>query len=99
MNRLLLAVITLAPFCAVAEETLSEMYPGPWAYDFDNRITGALVQAKVKGCGIYRYRVSRNSNSEFLVYCSRDDEHWKAYMVWPNINKVMGPYQPDPSLP
>jgi hypothetical protein len=98
LKRLLLALGALLPLAASAE-ALKEMYPEPWVYDFNNSITGALVQAKVKGCGIYRYRVSRGSESEFLVYCSRDNENWKAYMVWPNISKVMGPYAPDPSIP
>ncbi|MGY2337922.1 hypothetical protein ACW9HW_01570 [Pseudomonas sp. SDO5532_S415] len=98
MKRLLLALGILVPMAASAE-SVKEMYPGPWVWDFNNAITGALVQAKVKGCGIYRYRVSRSSDSEYLVYCSRDNENWKAYMVWPNISKVMGPYPPDPALP
>lgn len=78
--------------------TLSEQYPAPWVYEFSNTITTALVEAKVKGCGIYKYRVSSGSKSEFLVYCSRDNENWKAYLVWPNIHKVLGPYAPDDSL-
>ena len=98
MRRLLLLLGLLLPLAASAE-SVKDMYPGPWVYDFNNNITSALAQAKVKGCGIYRYRVSRSSNSEYLVYCSRDNEIWKAYMVWPNISKVMGPYPPDPSLP
>lgn len=98
MKRLMLALAALIPI-AVSAGSVKEMYPGPWVYEFNTSITGALVQAKVKGCGIYRYRVSRNSDSEYLVYCSRDNESWKAYMVWPNINKVMGPYDPDPELP
>ena len=82
----------------VLASSLSDQYPGPWVYDFSNTITTALVEAKVKGCGIYKYRLSSGSKSEFLVYCSRDNEHWKAYMVWPNIHKVLGPYTPDDSL-
>ncbi|WP_339503956.1 hypothetical protein [Pseudomonas sp. RL_105y_Pfl2_101] len=98
MKRLIIALAALIPMAASAE-SVKQMYPGPWVYEFNNAVTGALVQAKVKGCGIYRYRVSRSSDSEYLVYCSRDNENWKAYMVWPNINKVMGPYEPDPDLP
>jgi hypothetical protein len=98
MNRLFVALAALLPLWASAE-AVDEMYPSPWVYEFDNSITTALVRAKVKGCGIYRYRVSRSSASEYLVYCSRDNERWKAYLVWPNINKVLGPYQPDPLLP
>lgn len=80
-------------------ESVAQKYPGPWVYDFNPSITKALVVANVSGCGIYRYRVSKDSNSEFLVYCSSDNENWSAYLVWPNIENVMGPYPPDPNLP
>ncbi len=80
-------------------KTVSDMYPAPWRYEFNTEITRTLVAAKVSACGIYRYRVSRDSNSEYLVYCSRDNKHWLAYLVWPNISKTLGPYQPDLDLP
>lgn len=80
-------------------EQISQMYPGPWVREFNTEITRTLVAADVQGCGIYRYRVSRTSKTEFLVYCSRDIKHWQAYMVWPNLRKVLGPYAPDPQLP
>ncbi|MFJ3486628.1 hypothetical protein ACIPL1_24965 [Pseudomonas sp. NPDC090202] len=86
------------PAYVEVEKTTEELYPAPWVYEFSNTITTALVEAKVKGCGIYKYRVSSGSKSEFLVYCSRDNQNWKAYMVWPNIHKVLGPYAPDSSL-
>ncbi len=90
---------SVMPVLAMGEDSIAQKYPGPWVYDFNTPITTALVGADVSGCGIYRYRVSRESSSEFLVYCSSDNENWTAYLVWPNIEKVMGPYPPDPSLP
>lgn len=84
---------------AFKPEQISQTYPGPWLHEFNTEITRTLVAADIKACGIYRYRVSRKSKTEFLVYCSRDNKHWQAYMVWPNIRKVLGPYPPDPQLP
>lgn len=98
MKRILLALCLSIPVVANAE-SVQDMYPGPWQYEFNTEITTALVVSKVKGCGQYRYRVSTRSTSEFLVYCSRDGEKWLAYMVWPKLEKALGPYQPDPALP
>ncbi|NCE83480.1 hypothetical protein DK870_03575 [Pseudomonas sp. Q1] len=96
LKRLLLTIGTLLPLAAYAG-ALNEMYPGPWIYEFNNTITDALVQAKVDHCENYRYRVSRRSNGEFLVYCSRDNEKnqdERAYIVVPETSMVMGPYEP-----
>jgi len=98
LKRFLVSAALLLPFGAQAE-SVEDKYPGDWNWEYNTAISASLAQAKVKGCGIIRYRVSRDSSSEFLVYCSNDNENWKAYLVWPNINKVLGPYQPDPSLP
>lgn len=98
MKKFLALVALLLPLGAHAD-SVKEMYPGDWNWEYNNAITASLAQAKVRDCGIIRYRVSRDSSSEFLVYCSNDNENWSAYLVWPNINKVLGPYQPDPSLP
>lgn len=98
MTKLLIGVLLILPL-GVHAESVASKYPGEWNWEYNTAISSSLAQAKVKGCGITRYRASRDSSSEFLVYCSNDNEHWKAYMVWPNISKVLGPYQPDPSLP
>lgn len=71
---------------------IESQYPGPWKTDFNMKVTKALSQYGARGCGIIIYRTSRNSESEFLAACSTDNENWKAYMVWPNIGEVMGPY-------
>lgn len=96
-NKYILAVASF--FFAQAAMALSPdveaQYPAPWISEFNFEITKAMTQAKVKQCGIIKYRVSRNSNSEFLVACSSDGTTWSSYMVWPKINKVMGPYTMD----
>lgn len=98
LKKLLVGLALLLPIAAQAESVASK-YPGEWNWEYNTAISASLAQSKVRGCGITRYRVSRDSSSEFLVYCSSDNENWKAYIVWPKINKVLGPYQPDPSLP
>lgn len=84
---------------AVSADSLEEMYPAPWISADNPSITRALSEADVDGCGKYRYRVSSGSKSEFLVYCIRGGRATQAFMVWPNIHKVLGPYPPDPALP
>lgn len=92
-----LGLVVLVPTMAAAE-SLSEIYPGPWRSDANQSISRALAEQDVEGCSKYRYRIAAKSNSEFLVYCYRGGAVKSAYMVWPNINKVLGPYQPDNSL-
>jgi hypothetical protein len=84
---------------AVSAKTLDEQYPAPWIKADNPSITRAFSEADIDGCGKYRYRVSSGSKSEFLVYCTHGGRVTQAFMVWPNIHKLMGPYPPDPSLP
>lgn len=98
MKRVMLVLFGLLPL-AVSAQTLDEQYPAPWVKADNPSITRALSEADVDGCGNYRYRVSSGSRSEFLVYCTRSGRVTQAFMVWPNIHKLMGPYPPDPSLP
>lgn len=79
-------------------ESLDDMYPAPWKTQANASITAALNEHVVEGCSKYRYRVAQKSKSEFLVYCYRGGVAKSAYMVWPNIHKVLGPYQPDASI-
>lgn len=98
MKQVMLVLFGLLPL-VVSAKTLEEQYPAPWIKADDPSITRALSEADVDGCGKYRYRVSSGSKSEFLVYCTRGGRVTQAFMVWPNIHKLMGPYPPDPSLP
>ncbi|WP_032832193.1 hypothetical protein [Pseudomonas sp. GM78] len=98
MKRFLLALGVLMPMAASAKP-LEEQYPAPWIKADNPSITRAFAESGVEGCGKYRYRVSSDSKSEFLVYCTRGGKATQAFMVWPNIHKLMGPYPPEPSLP
>lgn len=79
-------------------ESLEEMYPAPWIAKSNPRINQALDDEGIEGCAKYRYRVASKSESEFLIYCYSGGKPRSAYMVWPNIHKVLGPYTPDTSL-
>ncbi|MFJ2319239.1 hypothetical protein [Pseudomonas sp. NPDC087817] len=98
MKRMALVFFGLLPMTALAQ-SLEELYPAPWIKADNPSISRALSEADIEGCGKYRYRISSGSNSEFLVYCLRGGRATQAFMVWPNIHKLMGPYPPDPSLP
>lgn len=89
--------LALMSFNAAAEPVSSD-YPGPWEWDFHFQLTRALTVNEVTGCGAFKYRVSKSDSSEFLVYCSSDLKNWKAYRVWPNRERVRGPYKSDPAL-
>ena len=85
---------------AQRELTIAERYPAPWQTDIRGEISSTLASKQARGCGVYAYRQSVNSTSEFLVYCSPDGiKNWTAYQVWPNLNDVIGPMLPDPQIP
>lgn len=102
MHKFILMVIVVAMFTfnipSARSEGLAEMYPGPWQDDFNMSITKALSKNRITGCGEYKYRAHKSSSNEYLVYCTRDGNHWTAYLVWDLIGKVMGPYKTDPSI-
>lgn len=80
------------------ELSVKERYPGPWRTDSNLDIINALVQNNVMGCGEYKYRPSTVNRGEYLVNCTSDGRYWNSYLVWVPLNKIMGPYTPDPTL-
>lgn len=77
---------------------LSERYSGSWQEDFNLAITKTFVAKGISDCGQYKFRESSKDRGEYLVYCTSDGNNWTAYLVWPNISEVTGPYTLDPSL-
>jgi hypothetical protein len=77
---------------------IDQRYPGPWKEDFHVGITRALAINKIEGCGQYKYRQSSNMDNEYVVYCTRDGKTWVSYLVFPQIEKALGPYSIDPKL-
>lgn len=94
----LLLLLGLFAGQAMAEENLADRFPGPWQHEFSPEITKALTVNRVAGCGQYKYREDAKKTQEYIVYCSRDGKRWLAYIVWPSIERLMGPYNPSPSL-
>ena len=58
-------------------------FPPPWISAFNLRISRALVQMKLRGCGQYRYRESLKQPGDFLVECNPDGRTWHRYRVRP----------------
>ncbi len=88
----------ISTIASASDLTLSERYSQPWRDDFHLGITKAFAAKSIRECGQYKFRESSRDKNEFLVYCTRDGRTWKAFIVWPNIGEVMGPYAPDSSL-
>lgn len=95
----ILAALTLAAAALPCAAGLAEDYPGPWRTDAAPGITRTLARHGVAGCGQYAWRQRAGGGDEFLVYCTADGRTWMAWLAWPKIEKVMGPYPADPRLP
>ena len=93
MHKLL--ILLLITFSAPAFAGKQE-YEANWNTEFHKGINTTLIKKRVRGCGEYKYKENVNHRSEFLVRCTRDGKNWTAYLVWPKINKIMGPFKTDP---
>lgn len=93
----LLAVFVLWTSVSAYAIDMSE-YRGPWIEEFNPQITKALIAKQIRGCGEYKYRENARHHSEYLVHCTADGKNWVAYLVWPKIKEVEGPFRADPSL-
>lgn len=71
-------------------KTEAEMYPGNWKETFSTDLSIALARNKISGCGQFEYKSARDGE-EYLVACTRDGERWTGYIVFPRIEKVVGP--------
>lgn len=94
----LLLLLGLFTGQVMAKESVADRYPGPWEDEYHQAITTTLTVNRIAGCGQYKYREDVRQSQEYLVYCTRDGKRWLAYLVWPRLEKVLGPYTPDPSL-
>lgn len=80
------------------DTSLGSKYEANWKTDVNLKISQALVKSNIRNCGEYKYKESRTHKGEYVVYCTRDGINWTSYLVWTGTKKVMGPYDPDPSL-
>lgn len=88
MNRLFPLVLFAVLHPALAGG-YSGNFVGPWRDDFVTEITISLAKNNIEGCGQYKWLKSSDSDTEFLVSCSRDGKQWTKYVVWTGINKVI----------
>jgi len=73
-------------------------YPGPWRENVPEELLAAMGKNHIRSCGQIKFQESVKQKGEYLVYCTRDGEHWTAYLVWSDNEKVMGPYPADLAL-
>lgn len=104
MRLLLAAALLLAIALAIYSESLVDrsgasgtesIYAGDWRTEPHLEISKALAANGVGGCGQMKYKPHREADHEFLVYCTRDGEVWRAYQVWTLIEEAEGPYTPE----
>jgi hypothetical protein len=65
-------------------------YPGPWV-EVTQDIRDILDRNKVRACAQAMGRQSANDPGEYLLYCTRDEQRWTRWRVWPTKGKVRGP--------
>ena len=95
-NILAYGVLFVMIVSACQSEQKSEY--GSWQEDFHVGIAKTLATNHIKGCGEFKYREStKHPGGEYKVFCTADGKNWVAYLVWPKINEVMGPYAADES--
>jgi len=99
LGGFILLIVILSNLTPHKELSTAERYPPPWRTDINVDIVKVLVKNDITGCAVFKYRPSSANQGEYLVYGSPDGEtEWAAYIVWIPINKVEGPFKPDPSL-
>ena len=76
-----------------------ERYSSTWSDRAIKEVTIPLTRKGVMGCGCYNYRQDKTGFSEFLVRCGCEPSEYAYYVVWPQINKVMGPYPKETDVP
>lgn len=77
------------------ELTIDERYPKPWKEPNGQEllvISQTLIKKNVTGCGEYYLRKSSQDSGEYLIGCTSDGVNWSYYIIWPQIEDVMGPY-------
>lgn len=91
MLRQLLALIALIMVCGCQEErTLAEQYPGHWQEPTGD-VMRTLARNHVAGCGEFYQKPAAFAQAEYAVACTRDGKNWNVWLVWPVIDKVLGP--------
>src|SRR4051794_34627689 len=83
--------------CHPGPTDYSKEYPGPWR-DPTSDVIITLAHNGAHDCGEFYERLAASSSPgapDYLVACTPDGRQWFGYLVWPSIDKAMGP---DPLL-
>jgi len=91
-------LLLTACFHEETEETKNERWPGAWQSGNNDEITRILAKNNVILCRSYKYKVPAKSSEAHLVRCTPDFREWSTYLVWTQLNRVLGPYETDPTM-
>ena len=80
------------------EETKKDRWPGQWQHNEQSEITTTLAENNIILCKDYKYKVPAKTGEAHLVRCTPDYDVWSTYMVWTQLNRVLGPYETDPVM-
>lgn len=80
------------------EETKKERWPGEWLRDNNKEIAATLAESNIILCKDYKYKIPTKTGEAHLVRCTPDYKEWSTYMVWTQLNRVLGPYKTDPAM-
>lgn len=83
-------LISLALFGCAEPTPIGEEFSGNWRQP-SSQVMGALAKARISGCGEFYQKPSTVDQNSYVVACTRDRKKWVGYMVWPNIDSVLGP--------
>lgn len=73
--------------------SLTAVYPGPWVKTSDEGIANSLLANRMSDCRRIVHRENASHHGEHLVYCQKTSGVWDAYVVWPESQKVIGPFK------
>lgn len=73
------------------QEQLAALDQLPWREDYHPGLASSLGRKKVRGCGEFVYKLMPGTDSEYLVACIGMDGKKAGYLVWPNVDGVVGP--------
>jgi hypothetical protein len=76
-----------------APSTSAEQYATEWQ-DPTPEVMRVLAKNRVRGCGEFYQKASRQFTGEYAVACTRTPDGragWVGYLVWTGTEKVQGP--------
>ena len=101
MRALAVAVGFLLAGCG-APMTTVERFSDPWIQP-SPLIMRLLAAHHIQGCGEFYMKAAKDAagppeNGDFLIYCTRDGDHWTAWEAFPGNDNVLGPLTLEPGI-